>query len=203
MHRIGLLGPAGGDERALRECVEFLMGDAGVDQAIYLGEDEGAIDRVIPGWAREIFGGEPSQDAFLERAVQLALGGTSGQIDELLSAEQSLRRLSAIRKLPPAPARAVEMIADRIILAVHDKSVLDEEDIANAALIVYGTGKEAEMRRFGSRYFLTPGPASAGRVAVLDVEDDGNLSIALFETSGVPVWREKMTRRTSKVNVLR
>lgn len=202
MHRIGLLGPAEGDERALREAVEFLMGDAGVDQAIYLGEDESAIDRVITAWAREIFGGEPGEDAFLERAVQLAIEGSPAQIEELLSAEQSLRRLSAIRKLPPSPARAVEMLADRIILAVHDKSVLDEEDIANAAVIVYGKGKEAEIRRFGTRYFLTPGPASAGRVAILDVEDDGNLSVAIFETSGIPVWREKLAKRTSKVNVV-
>jgi hypothetical protein len=202
MRRIGLLGPADGDERALREAVEFLMGDAAVEQAIYLGEDEATIDRVITEWAREIFGGDPAEDAFLERAVQLAVSGTPEQIDELLSAEQSLRRLSAIRKLPPAPARAVEMLADRIILAVHDKSVLDEEDIANATLIVYGKGKEAEIRRFGTRYFLTPGPARLGRVAILDVEDDGNVSVALFETSGLPVWREKMTKRTSKVNVV-
>jgi hypothetical protein len=201
--RIGLLGPAEGHEGALRDAVEFLLGDAAVDQAIYLGEDEATIDRVITGWAREIFGGEPSEDAFLARAVELAASGTPEQIDELLAADQSLRRLSAIRKLPPAPARAVEMIADRIVLAVYDKSVLDEEDIANAQLIVYGKSKEAEIRRFGARYFLTPGPVAAGRVAVVDVEEDGAVSLALFETSGLPVLREKMARRTSKVNVVR
>ena len=32
--RIGLLGPAEGDEGALRDAVEFLLGDAGVDQAM-------------------------------------------------------------------------------------------------------------------------------------------------------------------------
>ncbi len=200
--RIGLLGPAFGDEDALREAVEFLLGDAGVDQAIYLGED-GAIERVMAAWAREIFGGEPGEAAFLERAVQLANAGTPEQIEQLLSAEASLRRLRAIRKLPPSPARAVEMIADRILIAVHDKSILDEEDIANAALIVYGKSDAAEVRRFGTRYFLTPGPASEGRVAVVEVEDDGGVSLALFETSGLPVWRERMARKTSKVSVAR
>ncbi len=201
--RIGLLGPALGDEAALRDAVEFLLGDAGVDQAIYLGEDEDTIERVMHAWAREIFGGEPGQDAFLERAVQLARAGTAEQIEELLSAEASLRRLAAIRKLPPSPARAVEMIADRIVIAVHDKSILDEEDIANAALIVYGKSDKAELRRFGTRYFLTPGPAADGRVALLEVEEDGGVSIALFETSGLPVLREKMARRTAKMNVAR
>ncbi len=200
--RIGLLGPAEGDEAALKEAVEFLLGDAGVDQAIYLGEDDDTIERVITAGAREIFGAEPSTEAFLERAVQLAREGTSEQIEELLGAEASFRRLAAIRKLPPPPARAVEMVSDRIILAVHDKSVLDEEDIANAALIVYGNGKEAELRRFGPRYFLTPGPVTAGRVALLEVEEDGGVSIALFETSGLPLVREKMARRTTKMHVV-
>lgn len=199
--RIGLLGPARGNEAALSDAVEFLLGDVGVDQGIYLGDDD-AIERVIASLARESFGGEPTTDAFLERAVQLASEGTAEQIDALLEAEASLRRLSAIRRLPPPPARAVEMVGDRIFLAVHDKSILDEEDIANAALIVYGNAKEAELRRFGPRYFLTPGPVGAGRVALLEVESDGGISIALFETSGLPVWREKMARRTSKMHVV-
>lgn len=201
--RIGLLGPAGGDLVALRDGAEFLLGDAAADQVIYLGDDEETLREVTRDWAREIFGAEPDPEAFLERAVELAIGGTPEQIEELLEAESSLRRLSAIRKLPPPPARAVELLADRILLAVYDKSVLDEEDIANAALIVYGKGKEAEIRRFGSRYFLTPGPAAEGRVALVEVEDDGGVSIALYETSGLPVWREKMARRTSKMSVAR
>lgn len=201
--RIGLLGPARGDEPALRDAVEFLLGDAGVDQAIYLGEDEGTIERVVTAWARDALGAEPSEAGFLERAALVARSGTPEQIEALLAAEASLRRLSAIRKLPPPPARAVELVSDRIMIAVHDKSVLDEEDIANAALIVYGKSEKAELRRFGTRYFLTPGPVSDARVAIVEAESDGNVSLALFETSGLPVWREKMARRTFKLNVAR
>jgi len=202
--RIGLLGPAEGDEGALRDAVEFLLGDAGVDQAIYLGGDEATIERVITEWAHEIFGDDvPGEDAFLARGAELASSGTPDEIDELLAAERSLLRLSAVRMLPRPPVRAIEMIADRIMIAVHDKSILDEEDIANASLIVYGLSKEAECRRFGARYFLTPGPVSRGRVALVELEEDGNVSLAIYETSGLPIWREKMARRTSKVSVVR
>lgn len=201
--RIGLLGPAEGDEAALRDAVEFLLGDADVDQALYLGVDVETIERVITAWAREIFGGEPTAETFLARGAELARAGTPEEIEELLSAERSLQRLSAVRMLPPPPARAIEMIADRILLAVHDKSILDEEDIANASLIVYGRSTESDCRRFGPRYFLTPGPVSRGRVALVEVEEDNGVALAIYETSGLPVWREKMARRTSRVNIVR
>lgn len=199
---MGLLGPAEGNATALREGVEFLLGDVAVDEAIYLGDDNTTIDEMIAGWSQEIFGGEASDDAFLERAVRIAQSGTPDQIEQLLSAEAALRRLSTVKMLPPQPSRAVEMLGDRIVLAVHDKSVLDEEDIANAHLIVYGKSHEARLKRFGPRYFLTPGPLQAGRVAVLELETDGQISIGLFETSGLPVWRERMAKRAPKMQVV-
>lgn len=201
--RIGLVGPANGDGAVLREALEFLLSDVLVDQAIYLGHDEETVDDALRAWSAELFdGGVDHTDVFLDRAVEVAVGGTPREIEALLSAELAVRRLDRVRKLPPAPARAVEMLADRIILAVYDKSVLDEEDIANAQLIVYGKSGTAELRRFGPRYFLTPGPLSEHQVAVLELEEDGQVSIALFETSGLPVWRETMARRTTKLNVV-
>ena len=210
--RIGLLGPATpkGTERdgadgeqasAIREAIEFLLGDVECDQVIYLGPDDDSIGDILDDWRRELRGGDASERGFLDEAAELALTGEPGAIRALIDADAWVQRIGRVRKLPPAPARAVEMVADRILLAVYDKSILDEEDIANAQLIVYGRSKEAQLRRFGPRYFLTPGPAGANRVAVLELETDANVSIALFETTGVPVWRETMARRTSKVNV--
>lgn len=202
--RIGLLGPAREeDRRALREAIEFLLGDADVDEAIYLGEDDGVVDRALEDWARELTAGEPSEASFLAQAAEVALSGSADAIEALLHADAWVARLARVRRLPPSPIRAVEMIADRIMLAVYDKSILDEEDIANAQLIVYGKSGEAQLKRFGPRYFLTPGPLGAGRVAVLELENDGQVSLALFETSGLPVWRETMARRTSKMSVVR
>jgi len=200
--RIGLLGPAGGDVDALREAIEFLLGDVEVDQAIYLGNDDATIDALLARWAEEVFGEEHSDDAFLARAAEVAATGEPDEITGLLHRDAFVRRLARIRKLPPAPARAVEMLGDAIVIAVHDKSILDEEDIANSQLIVYGRSAEAELRRFGTRYFLTPGPLDAGRVAVLEMEEEGNVTMALFETSGLPVWREAMARRSGKVSVI-
>lgn len=183
--------------------MEFLLGDALVDQAIYLGDDAGSVQRAATEWAAGALGGAPSEASFLDRAAELARTGSAGELAALLAAEASLRRLSALRVLPPAPARAVEMLGDRIVLFVHDKSVLDEEDIANASVIVYGRSDEPGLRRFGARFFLTPGPLAAGQVGVLEVEEDGQISVSLFEVSGVPVVRETLSRRTTKVSVAR
>ncbi|MBX3273312.1 MAG: hypothetical protein KF729_23820 [Sandaracinaceae bacterium] len=201
--RVGLLGPARGDAEAAREAIEFLLGDAEVDQAIYLGDDREALDALLERWAAEVFGERYCDDAFLRRAAELAERGEPDAIEGLLRREAWVKKLGRIRELPDPPARAVEMIADRILLAVYDKSILDEEDIANAQVIVYGRAEEAELRRFGTRYFLTPGPLSAGRVAVLETEGSGEVAAALFETSGVPVWRQPLARRSGKVNVLK
>jgi len=201
--RIGLLGPADGDAEALRDAIEFLLGDVGVDQAIYLGQDDGAMDGLLEQWVTEVFGEPYSEQAFLRRAAELAASGEPDEIAGLLHRDAWVRGLARVRKLPAPPARAIEMMGDRILIAVHDKKVLDEEDIANAHLIVYGRSQESSLRRFGSRYFLTPGPVSAGRVAVLESEPEGDVSLALFETTGVPVWRETMARRSGKVSVVR
>ena len=199
--RIGLLGPAAGDPDAVRDAVEFLLGDVEVDHAIYLGDDPEVVDALLMHWAEEVFGEPHSDEAFLRRAVDVAESGPPEAIRGLLQRDAWVRSLARIRTLPPTPARAIEMLGDRIVVAVFDKSVLDEEDIANAHLIVYGNSVEAELRRFGARYFLTPGPLDRGQVAVLETEDDEGATVALFETSGLPVWRESLARRGGKVSV--
>ena len=87
-----------------------------------------------------------------------------------------------------------------MVLFVHDKSILDEEDIANASLIVYGKASESDLRRFGRRAFFTPGPLAGGRVAVLESSDDG-ATIALYDLAGVPLWREALAHAATKVTV--
>ncbi len=196
--RIGLMGPADGDEAAFREAAEFLLGDASVDRVIYLGQD-GLAARVAESWFREV-GGEAGL-SFEDRAAKLAIDGSPDAIAALLRADQQARRLGSICTLPPAPSRAVEMIDDRIVLVVHDKSVLDEEDIANASLVVYGQSKEILLKRFGPRYFFTPGPLRAQKLGVIEREDDGRIAVAAYAPSGAPLWREVLAGKGVKVTV--
>jgi len=200
--RIGLLGPAGGEHVALREAAEFLVADLEVDRTIYLGEDD-AIERLVREGSEVLRGPRGAREAFLERAAQLAASGEAGQIEALLRADAELRRLGSIQRLPPPPARAVEMLEDRIVLIVHDKSNLDEEDIVNAQVIVYGRSKEMLLKRFGARYFFTPGPLSGQKVGVLELEADGSLTIAAYAPSGAPLWREALQAKGTKLSVSR
>jgi hypothetical protein len=195
--RIGLLGPTD-DEDAFREAVTFLLTDAEADRVIFLGEGEMA-QRAIDGWAQELAGDDP-EESFLERAAALAIGGRPDELEALLARDAEVARLGAIRKLPPPPARAVEMLDDRLVLFVHDKSVLDEEDIANANIIVYGKASESDLRRFGRRVFFTPGPLRGGRVGLLEAADDG-VTLGLYDLAGVPIWRESLAQLGTKVMV--
>lgn len=198
--KLGFVGPAAGDRALLREALEFLVHDAGVDQAIYLGLDD-TIDHVVEAWAMEV-GGETAAGLFLEHAVEIARGGDAGTISDLLAKDSALERLSCIRTLPPAPARAIEMIEDRILTVVYDKAVLDQDDIANSSLLVYGKSDEALLKRFGPRYFFTPGPLSGGKIGIVEAENEGQVSVATFAPSGAPVWRETLQgRMTSKMSV--
>jgi hypothetical protein len=196
--RIGLIGPAEGNVELLREAAEFLLGDCEVDEAVYLGVDD-TVEEVVEGWAREVMAGPASEDAFLSQACDLAIRGEARAIDELLERDRELSRLSALRCLPPPPARAVEVFDDKVVLFVYDKSTLDEDDIANASLVVYGKGRQMALHRFGPRAFYTPGPLRSGCVALIEREPDGSLALAYFNpTTGEPTGREALLSRGSR-----
>lgn len=199
--RLGLVGPAEGDVKLLRDAAEFLLGDCGVDEAIYLGVDD-TVRRVVDAWSAEVMGGPASEDAFLRAAAKISIDGEAAEISALLKRDQEVRRLSALRCLPPPPARAVEVFDDKVMLFVNDKALLDEEDIANAFLVVYGRGKQLALNRFGPRTFFTPGPLKAGRVALIERENDGSLAIAQFNPqTGEPTGREALFTRGARLVV--
>jgi hypothetical protein len=93
------------------------------------------------------------------------------------------------------------MIEDRIVLVVHDKATLDAEDIANATVIVYGKSDEVLLKRFGPRYFFSPGPLRDRKVGILELESDGRIAVGLFEPSGAPLWRQTLQTRGAKLTV--
>lgn len=185
--KLGLVGPSDGNRILLRDALEFLVYDAGVDQTLYLGLDE-LLQEVVEEWALSLGGSAH----FLSRAVEVAVKGSHEEIDALLAQDEAIHRLSSIHRLPPPPARAIEMIEDRIVTVVYDKAVLDEEDIANSSLLVYGKSSEPLLKRFGTRYFFTPGPLCIEQLGIVEAEEGSHITLSMFDTSGAPLWREPL-----------
>jgi hypothetical protein len=194
--RIGVIGEAHDTTTELRRAAELLLSDREVTHIIYLGNDD-SVDAAVAKWASEAL----SEPAFLERGAALACGGSATEIEALLSEDRAAQRLTAIRKLPEPPACAIEMIEKWIVLLVHDTSILEEDDVANAHVIVYGKAADAEFKRFGPRSFFTPGPLSKGRVGRLTLRDDGALEVDLLDLDGNSVRHEEITPASAKVVV--
>lgn len=194
--RMGLIGPAGDAKAELERAIDQLLADPNVRRILYLGAD-GAIERVAAAFARTRL----EQDEFLRRAAELACAGSPDEIAELLAEERASSRLSLVRKLPEPPARAIEMLDKWIVLAVHDKAVLDEDDIANAHIIVYGRAEESVLKRFGPRCFFAPGPLAAGKLGCLDLMPDGHVELHLLGLDGAPLETETLHGQSAKLVV--
>jgi hypothetical protein len=194
--RIGLIGPANGSLGDLERALSLCMDDAEVRQIIYLGADD-AAGEIVERWAKQRLG--PEQ--FLARGAELACSGSPEEIGTLLSEQDAAQRLLAVRRLPEPPARAIEMMDTWLVLAVHDKAVLEEDDIANAHVIVYGHASEAAIKRFGPRCFFTPGPITGGKLGMLTLRADGQLDISLLDLQGKVLANEALQANAARLVV--
>jgi hypothetical protein len=185
--RIGLIGPAADAPGELARALASLLADPAIDRIVYLGDDQ-AIDRVDVAHGQRRL----AEVDFLSRAADLACSGSADELTSLLAQERSKQRAHVLRRLPEPPARAIEMMDKWIVLVVHDKAVLDEDDIANAHIIVYGRADEAGFKRFGPRCFFTPGPLSAQRVGCLELLPSGQVEVRLLDLEGNAVFRETL-----------
>ncbi|MBV9949501.1 MAG: hypothetical protein JOZ69_21845 [Myxococcales bacterium] len=203
--RLGLLGPANGDLAGLARCAEFLLNGAKVTRAIYLGMDD-ALEDTVSLWAESLVGPDPSDEGIWERALaMLGAGGSPDQIDAFLRAERARLRLKSLERLPTAELRTVEMFCDRVAVLIHDKALLDEEDIFSATFLVYGKSDAPLVKRIGPRWFLTPGPigCAGGGSAVLDDTGDEVLA-TIYDGDGRASHSETLTvRRMAKLSVQR
>jgi hypothetical protein len=159
------------------------------------------VQRVMEDWGKALRMAQGGEQGFLDRAADLAVHGTPAAIHQLLAREAEVQRLDAVRRLPDPPARAIEMLEGWIVLGISDKALLDEEDIANAHVIVYGLAEDAGLRRFGPRYFFTPGALTCGKVGVLELLGDGQLQVSVYEYSGTPLWSEILQGRAPQLVV--
>ena len=183
--RFGVLGPANDDLAALEEGASLLLFEYKAEEVIYLGADD-ALDRLVLEWAERLVGTDPSQDGIWERAARHCSSAKHDEIDRFLAAERRRERLKALKCLPAATSRTVEIFEGRLAVFLHDKALLDEEDILPATLLVFGKSREALVRQVGTRTFISPGEMVSGKSGVILFSDDpsGDLNVSLFEPGG-------------------
>jgi hypothetical protein len=172
--RLGILGPACDDMIGLARAAQILLDEAHAEKVIYLADD-GALERVVVSWAREIVGSNPSGEALFQRAAARCAQAAPDEIDHFVEGERARLRLGVFVSLPHGQSRTIEILDGRVVVFVYDKAMLDEEDIAAAQLLVFGKSREPLIRRVGARIFLTPGPIGCptGGAAILDDGVDG------------------------------
>jgi len=181
----------------LEAASSFLLNKRRVTRAIYLGADN-ALEHMVEGWARRLVGDDPTDDAAWRRAAQLAARGAANEIDDFVQRERTRLRLRSLESLPHRILRTMEMVGDRIAILIHDKELLDEEDIFAASLLIYGKSDVPLVRKIGGRFFVTPGTLGPqGGVCVLD--DVGEeIAVTFYNDQGEHVLHERLALPRTK-----
>ena len=194
--RLGFIGPANTDSAALEQAAKLLICDLEVDAVIYLGEDDALRDFVATHES------EDSHDTIEQRVADVAATGSADDIEQVLRKLRGARYLGKLRVAPPAPRRAMEMLDDRIVLIVRNKSTIGEEDVINSNVVVYGDATELMFKRFGPRCFFSPGPLDVGHVGLLnDRSESGGVVLQAIDLTGEVSWSEPIQGRGAKVMV--
>jgi hypothetical protein len=190
--RIAVLGQAERHVEALEASARFVLDRQSVERAVYLGVD-GALDSIIRDWACRLVGENPTETAVWSRSVRACLHAKPADIDKYLEKERERARLRIFESLPDAETRAVEMLGGALVVMIHDKGKLDEEDMLPARVLLFGKSRTPVVKQVGQRWFLSPGSFDAdGGLMILDDDDDGIL-LTVFDAE----CREQRTERLS------
>jgi hypothetical protein len=111
--RFAVLGPANDDLLALEKAASLTLFELEADPVIYLGPDD-ALDRLVIDWARRLVGPDPSEDGLWSRAAERCCAASPEEIDRFISAERRRERLKALRCLPAATSRTIEILEGRV-----------------------------------------------------------------------------------------
>ena len=200
--RLALLGPADSNVAMLARAAATALERLAADKVIYLGGDD-ALDRLVFEWAR-MMGAESSLVDRLADDDGGILAGNDAAIRAEVERERARRRLMALRTLEGPGMRALELLNERIVVLVDDKSVLDEEDLLPATIIAFGKGDKV-IRRVGTRVFVAPGHPAKGTegLALLD-EGEGaiGITVTLHDVDGAVTQRDFVeTSRSAKLKV--
>ena len=162
--RLALLGPCDGDTAALARAAATAIDRLEADRVVYLSAD-GEIDAVATAWASLLGAEQP-----FEARVRELLDAGAGPLSLEVARERARRRLCRLHALPHPGVRVIELLHDRVVLLVDDKSNLEEEDLLPATIIVFGRG-DPTVRRVGTRVFLAPGHVQRRDQGILLLEE--------------------------------
>jgi hypothetical protein len=127
----------------------------------------------------------------------------ASDIDVFISRERARARLRVFESLPDSETRVVEMLGGALAVIIHDKAMLNEEDMLPARLLIFGKSKGALIKQVGQRWFLSAGSfgdAGSG-VMLLDDTDDG-IHLTLLDRDCQEVRTERLsTERGAKLKV--
>ena len=180
--RFGVLGPANGDLAALEEGRASSFSSTTPKRSSTLGPMTRSTGwcSIGPGvwWATIL-----RERHLGARGVSAAARPGTKTSTVSSAAERKRERLEALKCLPAATARTVEIFEGRVAVFLYDKALLDEEDILPASLLVFGKSQEPLVRQVGSRTFISPGEMVKAKVGVILLADDpnGDLNVSLFE----------------------
>src|SRR5689334_9090476 len=180
--RFAVLGPANDDLAALEKGASLALFELEAEQVVYLGPDD-ALDRLVLDWAGRLVGPNPSEDGLFDRAASSCSAGSPDAIDRFIAAERRLERLRALKCLPAASSRTIEILEGRVAVLLYDKALLDEEDILAASLLIFGRSKEPLFRQVGSRTFVSPGELGAGQagIALFAGDASGDVAVSIYD----------------------
>ena len=201
--RFAVLGPANGDLAALEKGASLLLFEHQAEQVIYLGGDD-ALDRLVLDWARRLVGADPSEEGIWNRASARCVSASHEEIDGFIAAERRRERLKALKCLPVATSRTIELLEGRVAVLLYDKALLDEEDILPASLLIFGKSREPLVRQVGSRTFVSPGELGAkSGVALFTADEMGEISVSMYEPGGTRLDTYPLVaQRTGRFTVL-
>lgn len=171
-------------------------------RAIYLGADD-AMEDTVSLWAESLVGPDASDKGLWDRAFAIAAEGSPQQIETFLRSERARLRLKSLESLPQPELRSVEIFGDRVAILVHDKALLDEEDIFAATFLVYGKSDGPLVKKIGPRWFLTPGPIGHREGGAIVLDDAADEVVATFyDGEGRAVRSERLpAARQAKLRV--
>ncbi|MEM7434154.1 MAG: hypothetical protein AAF436_03310 [Myxococcota bacterium] len=194
--RFGFIGPAGLDAALLEGAVDLLVTKFEADAVIYFAADE-AIRDFITAHQRD-----KTDLTFEQQVAQVAATGSPDEIHQVVRSLCGARYLEKLRVVPQSPASVIEMLDDRIVLLVRDKSSIGEEDVVNSNVVVYGDAKSLTFKRYGPRCFFSPGPLEGGHVGILDDEaEGGGVTLRALGLDAEIAWTEPIQGRGAKMKV--